>query len=185
MVQEREEGVPEEEPIVDFEPEEELGSVAAAQVKLKKLKEELEQVKKERQEYLDGWQRCKADSINARKDVLQAAERAVARAQEDIIESIIPVVDSFDMAMAEDSWSHVEETWRKGVESIRNQLVRALELHGATQFGNAGESYDPYIHEALEEIETEGVSGVILTVVRRGWKVRNRIVRPAHVRLIK
>ena len=54
---------------VDFESEEELGGIASAQAKLKKLKDELAKVKAERQEYLDGWQRCKADNVNAKKDV--------------------------------------------------------------------------------------------------------------------
>ncbi|MBV9159236.1 MAG: hypothetical protein JO019_01405, partial [Candidatus Kaiserbacteria bacterium] len=60
---------------IDFEPEDEMGATGAAKAKLQKLKDELEQVKKERQEYLDGWQRCKADSVNLRRDLEQNAKR--------------------------------------------------------------------------------------------------------------
>ena len=71
-----------EEQDVDFEPEAELGDIGAAQAKLKKLKDELAEVKAQRQEYLDGWQRCKADSVNARKEMLARAERLGERAKE-------------------------------------------------------------------------------------------------------
>ena len=53
---------------VNFEPEEELGDIGAAQAKIRKLKDELEKVKKERQEYLDGWQRAKADAVNSKRE---------------------------------------------------------------------------------------------------------------------
>lgn len=168
---------------VDFEPAEELGSVAAAQAKLKKLKEELERVKTERQEYLDGWQRCKADSVNARKEALQAAERASSSGREQLLENIIPVVDSFDMAMGGETWSKVDATWRKGVESILNQLLGALQESGAAHFGVAGEPFDPQKHHALTELEGDGKPNTVARVIRRGWRVGERIIRPAEVAL--
>ena len=83
---------------IDFEPEETSEDADAAAMKVRKLKEELEKVRKEKQEYLNGWQRCKADSVNARKEALQAAEKAGGRAKEALMEEIIPVLDAFDIA---------------------------------------------------------------------------------------
>src|SRR3989344_4767771 len=114
---------------VNFEPEEELGDLGAAQAKLKKLKEELAKVKQERQEYLDGWQRCKADSINARKELLAGAERQGTRAKENLIEKIIPALDGFDLAMGSPAWKSVDMGWRSGIEQIRNQFLDVLAQH--------------------------------------------------------
>ena len=188
MVQEQDDTrVPEEEPVedVDFEPEEELGDLGAAKQKLAKLKEELERVKKERQEYLDGWQRCKADSVNARKDALQSVESAKVRAKEGVIESLLPVLDSFDMAMQGEAWQNVDTQWRVGVESIHGQFISALESAGVTTFGKVGEPYDVFTHHAIQEIEGGGASGTIARVIRSGWRAGERTIRPAEVIIFK
>src|SRR3990167_3053038 len=92
---------------VNFEPEEELGDLSATQAKLKKLKEELAKAKQERQEYLDGWQRCKADSINARKETEARASRSAEMLREALVHDIIPALDSFDMAAGSEAWAEV------------------------------------------------------------------------------
>ena len=119
---------------VDFGPEEELGSVAAAQAKLKKLKDELEKVKKERQEYLDGWQRCKADSVNAKKEVEQRASRTAELLREELIHDIIPALDSFDMAAGSEAWAEIGDGWKSGMEAVRDQLINALRPHGIERY---------------------------------------------------
>lgn len=165
---------------VDFEPEDELGSIGALKTKLAKLKEELETVRKERAEYLDGWQRCKADSINARKDALEALEATKLRSQESILESILPVLDSFDMAMRGDAWKTVDPAWRSGVEGIRSQLESVLQEYSVESFGNIGDAFDPLLHEPIQE-EQGGNAHTIARVFRRGYKSKTRVIRPAQV----
>ncbi len=166
----------------DFVPDEELGDVASAAAKLKKLKDELAQVKAERQEYLDGWQRCKADSVNARKETLANAERLGARAKESLIEDIIPALDGFDMAASSPAWAQVDAGWRSGIEQIRAQLLDALSRHGVERFGNVGESVDHSMHEAVEESEdVPGESGTVARILRYGYKMGGKILRPAQV----
>ncbi len=114
---------------MDFVPDEELGDVASAGAKLKKLKDELIQVKGERQEYLDGWQRCKADSVNSRKETLAHAERLGERAKEGLVEDIIPALDGFDMAAGSPAWESLDAGWRSGIEQIRSQLLDVLSRH--------------------------------------------------------
>lgn len=166
---------------VNFEPEEESGDIDALQGKLKKIKGELESCKKERSEYLDGWQRCKADSVNARKDAAVAAERAGNRSRDALIEDCLPALDSFDMAMSDDSWSTVDPNWRKGMENVRSQLLAALEKHGVRTFGEVGDLFDPLMHEVVQEIEGAGDAGKIARILRKGYRTNERIVRPAHV----
>lgn len=166
---------------VDFEPEDELGGIAAAKAKLKKMRDELALAKKERQEYLDGWQRCKADSINARRDALQATERTALSEREKLVEALLPALDSFDMAMKGDSWQAVDASWRSGMEGIHAQLLACLQNAGVTYFGAAGDTFDVMQHEALQEIEGDGKSGTVARVIRRGWRLGERILRPAQV----
>ena len=167
---------------VDFETDEELGDVGTAQAKLKKLKEELAEVKAQRQEYLDGWQRCKADSVNARKEMLASAERLGEKAREGLIEDIIPALDGFDMAASSPAWESMDAGWRSGIEQIHNQLLDVLARHGVERFGKVGEQVDHAIHEtAGESDELPGDSGTVAKILRYGYKVGNRVIRPAQV----
>ncbi|MCR4325404.1 MAG: nucleotide exchange factor GrpE [Patescibacteria group bacterium] len=167
---------------VDFEPEEDLGGLAAAQAKLKKLRDELKKAKAERQEYLDGWQRCKADSINARREALQDYDKAAAKAKSDIVMELIPALDSFDLAEGSEAWESVDVGWKKGMEHIREQLLEVLERNGVAKFGKVGEPFDPNRHEAVQESEDPaGKPHSIIKVLRSGYAVGDRVVRPAHV----
>jgi molecular chaperone GrpE len=167
---------------VDFEPEDEMGTVGAVKVKMEKLRDELEKAKAERQEYLDGWQRCKADSINARKDLLVTAERQGERAKERLIEEIIPALDGFDLAAGSPAWELVDAGWRSGIDQIRNQLLDVLSRHGVERYGRAGEKFDHVLHEAVEERDDmPGQPGEILRILRYGYKMGQRIIRPAQV----
>lgn len=93
---------------VDFEPEDELGTVGAIKAKMQKLKDELEAAKSERQEYLDGWQRSKADSANLRRDLMLEAKRTAEKANESLIEDIIVPLDSFDLAAGAPAWATID-----------------------------------------------------------------------------
>jgi molecular chaperone GrpE len=169
---------------IDFEPEDELGDIGALQAKMKKLKEELAAVKKERQEYLDGWQRAKADLINAKKDAGEALHRATGAGKEYFIEELIPALDSFDMAMRGEAWQKVDAAWRSGVESIRSQILGVLAAHGIETFGKEGEGFDPMLHEAIQELDG-GDSHTLARVLRSGYRSKSRILRPAQVAIFK
>ncbi len=167
---------------VNFEPDEDLGDVGAAQAKLKKLKDELAEVKAQRQEYLDGWQRCKADSVNARKEMLASAERLGTRAKEELIADIIPALDGFDMATGSPAWEKMDAGWRSGIEQIRNQLLDVLSRHGVERFGTIGEPVDHAEHEtAAESDEFPGASGTIAKILRFGYKMNGKVLRAAQI----
>lgn len=167
---------------VEFEAEEELGGIGAAKAKLKKLKEELERVKKDKQEYLDGWQRCKADSINARKDIESRAARTAELLREALVHDIIPALDSFDMAAASEAWATVNDGWKSGMEMVRDQLIEALKKHGIERYGKVGDMLDHALHEVIQEAEdVPGKSGEIVRILRYGYRTNDRILRPAQV----
>ena len=167
---------------VSFEPDEELGDVGAAQAKLKKLKDELAEVKAQRQEYLDGWQRCKADSVNARKEMVASAQRQGERAKEDLIADIIPALDGFDIAAGSPAWEKMDAGWRSGIEQIRNQLLDVLSRHGVERFGKVGEPVDHALHEtAGESDEFPGESGTVAKILRYGYKMNGKVLRAAQI----
>ena len=167
---------------LDFEPEDELGTVGSAKAKLAKLKDELTQVKQERQEYLDGWQRAKADAINVRKEAQLDASRAVHNAKTTLIEDIIPVLDSFDMAAGSAAWESVDASWRTGIEHIRSQLLDVLTRNGVERYGAVGDTFDHALHEVVQEVDdVAGESGSIVRIVRYGYRAGDRIIRAAQV----
>ena len=167
---------------VDFEPEDEFGDVGAAQAKLKKLRVELKEALAKRDEYLAGWQRCKADSVNAKNDAARGAERSIELARDTFIEDLLPVLDSFDMATTSESWDVVSEEWKSGMGRIQNLLVSALQKNGITRFGKSGEKFDPVRHEAVQEVEDgDGESHTVLRVLRHGYASGDSVIRPAQV----
>ena len=173
---------PDEHADVDFEPEDELGTAGAAKAKLQKLKDELEQVKKERQEYLDGWQRCKADAVNAKSEAHRSASRTAELLREELVHDLLPALDSFDMAAMSEAWASVSDGWRSGMEMVRDQLIDALRRHGVQRYGRVGEKFDHLLHEAVEERDdVPGESGTIARVLRSGYKSDERVLRAAQV----
>lgn len=180
----RKERAPEEELAddIDFEPEDELGSVGAMKAKMQKLRAELEKAKAERQEYLDGWQRCKADAANAKKDAAEQAARSGARARDNILEEFFPVLDSFDMAIGSPAWGEIGAEWTSGIERIRSQMLDVLARHGVQRFGKIGDSYDPYVHDAIQEVDdAAGEPGSIVRILRYGYRTAEHVLRPAQV----
>jgi molecular chaperone GrpE len=167
---------------VDFEPEDELGTVGAAQAKIKKLRSELKETQAKRDEYLAGWQRAKADAINTKNDALRNADRAIERAKEALVEEILPALDSFDMAAASESWDVLAEEWKSGIGRMHNQLLEILRRNGVIRFGEPGEIFDPRKEEALQEVDDgDGESHTVLKVIRHGYMMDERVIRPAQV----
>lgn len=171
---------PSENEDLDFEPEDEMGSVGAMKAKMAKLREELKDAKAKRDEYLDGWQRAKADMVNSKKDAQDAVSRAGSRGKEIFVEELIPALDGFDMAMQGDAWNAVDKAWRSGIESIKGQIEVVLKTHGVEMYGSVGDVFDPSLHEAIQE-DGGGESHTIAKVFRRGYRTKDRILRPAQV----
>jgi molecular chaperone GrpE len=167
---------------VDFEAAEDMCDMSAALAKLKKLRAELKESQAKRDEYLAGWQRAKADAINDRRDALQSAQRTVERAREAFVEDLLPALDSFDMAISGEGWESVSNEWRTGIGYIQNQLIAVLERNGIKRFGISGEPFDPFRHEAVQEVDDgSGESQTVLKVLRYGYAQGDRVLRPAQV----
>jgi molecular chaperone GrpE len=173
---------------VVFEPEDGDGdgSASSPQAKIKKLREELKIARKERDEYLTGWQRAKADFINARKDEEKSRAEFVKSANKELVLDIVTTLDNFDMAFAnKEAWEKVDENWRKGVEYIYSQLLATLEQNGLKQLVPLGEIFDPNIHTSVESVQVEKPEDEhkIVEVAQKGYTLNGSLIRSPKVKV--
>ena len=170
---------------VVFEPEQD-NDEEAPQAKIKKLRDELKLVKKERDEYLTGWQRSKADFINARKEEEKSRIEFVKSANKEIILDVLSALDSFDMAFAnKESWEKVDKNWRTVVEYIYSQLLSILEQNGLKQLSPLGEMFDPNIHTSVENVTVEKPEdeNKIMEVIQKGYLLNGALIRSPKVKV--
>lgn len=162
-------------------PDEE-GETPELQQKLKKIKAELKKCEAEKKEYLEGWQRAKADYINYRKEEGKRFEDMAHFVTAGLIQEILPVLDSFDLAMSHGLPPETE----KGILLIRSQLLDVLKKRGLdTMDMKIGDDFNPAEHESIGELESGIPPGKIAEEVQKGYLLRERVLRPARVRLSK
>ena len=126
-------------------------------------------------------QRAQADLVNYRSRASQEIEEAKRTVQFGVISRFISIVDDLERAV-ENAPEEAQIEWREGVELVLRNLEKALELEGVSQIDSLGKSFDPREHEALlyeENSDTE--DGLILNVIQQGYRLNERIIRPARV----
>lgn len=164
------------------------GSGFDIESKLKKVKNQLKKCQEERQEYLDGWQRSKADFINFKKRSEESKKGMVQYASENLILELLPIVDNFEQAFKnKEVWESVDENWRKGIEMIYNQVVGILKNNDVTEIESLGKEFDPNIHQSLEVVDVEDKrdNDKIVEVIQKGYRIRNKIIRHPNVKVGK
>jgi molecular chaperone GrpE len=134
----------------------------------------------ERDEYLDLAQRVQADFENYRKRAAREQERLVAHAHERLVRELLPILDDLERAL-EAAERHEEAQLVEGVKLVEQSLRAALAKEGLAEIDTDG-PFDPHVHEALLAQPSEGAEpGSVLEVVQRGYRVGDRVVRPARV----
>ncbi len=152
-----------------------------AQDTVKVLKEKLKQALAEKQEYLNNWQKDKAEFINARKRDQESQKDFARFSNENLIGELIPVLDSFSMAMGnKEVWEKVDKNWRVGVEYIANQLKKTLEDFGLKEIDPIGKAFDPMRDEAIED----GKQGdLVTTVIQKGYELNGKVLKAPKVKV--
>ncbi|MHB8643552.1 MAG: nucleotide exchange factor GrpE [Gaiellaceae bacterium] len=148
------------------------------------VESELEAVTRERDEYLDSLQRLKAEFDNYRKRVARSdserAQQSVAR----LVKELVPVLDDLERALEYEVLPHNEEHLAKledGVRLVHRELVDALQKEGLTEIDTAG-AFDPHVHEALlTQPSDDAETGAILQVLQKGYRLGDKVLRPARV----
>ena len=143
---------------------------------------ELEKCQKEKEEYLDGWKRAKADFLNYKKDEAKRIEDALKFANEAILQEMILVLDSFHLAI--ESHKNKEET--KGLLIIMSQLEESLRRFGLEKISvNPGDEFDPLTQEAIQEVVSDRPAGAVHEEVGKGYRLYGKVIRPARVTISK
>lgn len=139
-------------------------------------------------EQRDAWLRALADAENARKraqtDIASAHKFGVER----IVESLVPVMDSLEAALAaqESGEAADPDTLRTGVELTLKQLKSAFEKAVVTEMNPApGEKFDPHHHQAMTAVESDAEPNTVLSVMQKGYRLHDRVIRPALVMVSK
>ncbi len=144
---------------------------------------ELEKVKSERDSLLDRLARAQAEFENARRRAAKEQQEYRDFAISDAIKSLLPVIDSFDRALQVKSDSN---DFRNGVELIYKQLQDALARLGVHAVPAKGQQFDPHYHEAIEMVETADTPDhQVIEELQRGYKLKERLLRPAMVKVAK
>ena len=147
--------------------------------------DELSKCQKEREEYLDGWKRAKADLINYKKDETKRFEAVIKFSNEGLTRDLVNVLDSFDLALVALE-NEADSKKEKGLYLIRQQLEDILKQNGLERIIiSIGQPFDPSLQEAVAEIESDKPSGIIIEEIERGYLLNGKLIRPARVKVAK
>jgi molecular chaperone GrpE len=144
----------------------------------------LTQVESERDEYLETLRRVQAEFENYRKRVIKEQTALVDRATSGLVEQLLPVLDSFELALknVDSAGSDDIESVRKGVELVYAELLGVLEKAGLSRIEAEGKPFDPNVHEAVMQEDGDG-EPIVTDVLRTGYTLKGRVLRPAMVKV--
>lgn len=155
-------------------------------VRIKKIRDDLKQCAGERREYLDGWQRAKADLMNYKKDEARRFAEIAQYLGAEFVQDFLPVLDSFDLALASIRVSGGSGILEQGVMMVRSQMLDILKKKGVAPLETtSGDAFDPNRHESMGEAESDKPAGTVAEVIQQGYTLHGRLIRPARVRLAK
>ena len=182
----------EEEPILEIEDPEELvptdeGNIEedlSLEEQVESLYSSLDEMTAKADEYLDGWQRARAEFANYKKRILKENAEIHQVARGDVIKIYLDILDDLSRALDERPTQGEGKSWAEGIELIVQKLQSRMETEGVKPMNPLGEDFDPNIHEALMQEESEEYdSGQIIAVVQEGYWIGEKVLRPALVRV--
>jgi molecular chaperone GrpE len=136
----------------------------------------------ERDEQIAAHQRTAADFANFRRRTAEEREREAGLASESLLIKALAVADDMDRALAAVPENLTAEPWVEGIAAINRKLLALLESEGVTPFESIGKEFDPREHEAIAQVPGSGKpAGEVIAEHRKGWRIRDRILRPAVV----
>jgi molecular chaperone GrpE len=145
---------------------------------------DLASLQRERDDLLDTTRRLQADFENYRKRVTREQTALIERSTEGLLEQLLPVLDSFELAVRNLEGSDVDEKVAKGIELVYAELMSVVERSGLQRIEAEGAPFDPNEHEAVMQDDGDGEPHVE-DVLRTGWKLKGRVLRPAMVKVTR
>lgn len=149
--------------------------------KVNKAKSKLKIAEKERKEYLDGWQRERADFANFKRDMGKYLEDARGAVKEDIVGQFLNVLDNIELTIQHAPKEISKSDWYKGLEQVHKQYLSTLQEVGVQEIQvKKGDTFDPARHEAIE-----GNGEKISEILQKGYILGSKILRPTKVKVSK
>jgi molecular chaperone GrpE len=149
-----------------------------------KYKKELEDCQKQRDEYLAGWQRARADLLNYKKEETGRMGQIISYASEELMVKILPILDNLERAEEGMPKDLRDSDYFKGFLQIKGQIKNLLGNFGVEEIEAIGKKFDPNLHEVVGEVE-EGDPGEIKEVFQKGYIMQGRVIRPVKVKIVK
>jgi molecular chaperone GrpE len=179
-----EDTAPQAEEVLEGEVIEEATEEQQLAEKLASLSQELEETKSKEAEYLDGWQRARAELANARKRFQREQEQAYTSASADLLRSLLPIVDDFERAGETLPEGLCDDGWVDGILLIQRKLQSLLDQRGVAPIEAQGEAFDPLMHQAITHEPSPTVpEGHVIAEMQKGYRMGDRVLRPAMVRV--
>lgn len=147
------------------------------------LKEQLDEAIVQRDEYLGGWQRSKADFINYKREEAKHLEDIARYGSESIIKELLSLLHTFDLALADMAKRGAED---KGIVLIKSQLEDILKKRGVEKIDlSPGDAFDPATAEAMMEVDADSPPGSIVEIMEQGYRLHDKVLRAAKVSISK
>lgn len=173
---------------VSEEPLEQVPSneIEAIEKNFEELQSEIGELRAQTDEYLDGWQRSRAEFANYKKRVMREKEEMRAQVTGEILTHYLGVIDDIERALKDRPVESESNAWAEGIELIFTKLKAILESEGVEPIVAEGKIFDPNFHEAVTYEENDDHrDGEVIEVIQRGYKLGDRVLRPAMVRVAK
>jgi len=158
-------------------------SPAALTAEIERLTGELDAARKQVDEYLAALQRERAEFVNFRRRTSEEREAMLGLAAESLLSKVVAIADDFDLALEARPGEIADHPWVEGIGAIDRKLRAVLESEGVTPIdAGPGSVFDPRLHEAIANVPGTGQpEGTIVNEIRRGYRIRDRVLRPALV----
>ncbi len=141
---------------------------------------------KQRDEYLAGWQRARADFLNYKKEEIERFKNIIDIANEEMVLKILPLLDSFYLAEKNLDTNLQENPYVKGILQIKAQFEDFLKSQEVKPIETLGKKFDPQFQEVVEEIEIKNQEpGIVVEEIQKGYLIQGRLLRPAKVKVSK
>ncbi len=171
-------------PRPDSEPQDEFQVDTVGMIE--EIKEDLEKAQCEAADYLDNLQRLKAEFDNFRKRMLKEQSEFLKLAAQEVIGTLLPVLDSFERALAHEIHGDQIDEYKGGMQMVHKQFEEALSKEGLKALEPVGEPFDPTRHEAMLTMESdEYPEGTVVQVIEKGYLLKDRVIRPAKVAVVE
>ncbi len=145
------------------------------------LTKQLDEERQKAETYLANWQRTQADFVNYKRRTEQERSEATKFSNAMLILNLLPAVDDLERALNTVPTNLAGLTWFEGLRLIHRKLMTILENQGLQAIEAEGKDFDPNLHEAV--IHSEGEEGKVLQELQRGYRLHDRVIRPAMVRV--